>query len=240
MQISEPGRYNQAINFSVPGRKLWIHGEEASLPNTLPGRLIVIEGGDGTGKSTQALMLKDRLSSMGVEVLHIREPGSTPLGERIRKILIGDSGEEALEIGPESEMLLYMACRAELFKTVIIPALRQGAKVILERSYFSTYAYQGTGLGVDGEFILRLGDWVTFGVEPVRVILLDMDIEKSLARLGTAKDRIERRSTVFHEKVRKGYMELARRMPRQFRIVDADGEPEEVEARIYAELSDIF
>lgn len=210
------------------------------MPKSLPGRMIVIEGGDGTGKSTQALMLKDHLSGMGAEVLHIREPGSTPLGERIRKILIGDAGEEALEIGRESEMLLYMSCRAELFKTVIIPALNQGAKVILERTYFSTFAYQGRGLGVDGELILRLGDWVTFGVEPDRVILLDMDVEKSLARLGSAKDRIERRSKAFHEKVRKGYLELARRMPRNFRVVDAEGEPKEVEARIHAELSDIF
>ena len=209
------------------------------MPGPVPGKLIIFEGGDGTGKSTQALRLKNHLASKGHTVLHIREPGSTPLGERIRDVLLGDTAEKCVDISPETEMLLYMACRAELFRSVIQPALRKGHMVILERSYFSTYAYQGSGLGIDGDLILRVGDWACSGVKPFRVILLDMEVEESLARLGGRKDRIESRSKEFHGRVREGFLELARRFQGMFCIVDGDGEPQEVEARIHAEFGDL-
>jgi dTMP kinase len=176
----------------------------------------------------------------GKEVLHIREPGSTPLGEEVRGILIGHGPKGEIPIAPETEMLLYMSCRAELFKTVIKPAIEKGSFVILERSYFSTYAYQGEGLGLDGDMILKLGRWVCFGLEPHRVILLDMEVEKSTARLGRHKDRIESRSRDFHEKVRKGYLDLASRFPDLFRVVNAEGSVEEVASRVHAELCHIL
>lgn len=205
------------------------------------GKLIVFEGGDGTGKTTQAHRFVEFLRRKGEKVpLHIREPGSTPLGESVRKLLITPPKNPNDEITPETEMLLYMSCRAQLFKTVIDPALRQGKIVVLERSYYSTYAYQGKGLGLDAELILQLGQWVSSGVVPARVILLDLPIEESLARVGSSKDRIERRENEFHERVRQGYLEAAGRFPDLFRVVDATGSLEEVETRIHAELNDIF
>ena len=217
------------------------------------GRLLILEGGDGTGKTTQALMIRKRLIARGRRVLHIREPGSTPVGERIRAILLGESqssrcdpdGEsslsrEILDPVPETEMLLYMACRVELFRKAIMPALDAGDFVILERSYFSTYAYQGAGLGIDPDLILRLGAWATAGVNADRVVLLDLEVEKSLARLGASLDRIERRGKDFHERVRQGYLDLARRYPDLVRVVSAEGSVDEVARRIDAELDDLY
>jgi dTMP kinase len=203
------------------------------------GKLIIFEGGDGTGKSTQASRLCTCLREKGFEPLHIREPGSTPLGEKVREILTGE-GSQALEMSGETEMLLFMSCRAELFKTVIHPAVQQGRLIVLERSYFSTYAYQGVALGIDPEMILKLGKWVSFGIQPFRVILLDMDVAKSQQRLGDQKDRLEQRGMDFHEKVRSGFLELSRRLPGLFRVVYAEGSVSEVESNIHAELSDLF
>lgn len=204
------------------------------------GKLIIFEGGDGTGKTTQALRYVEHLNRKGDTVpLHIREPGSTPLGESVRELLIAQPENPNDEITPETEMLLYMSCRAQLFKTVIAPALEQGTTVVLERSYFSTFAYQGMGLGLDAEMILQLGQWVSSGVVPTRVILLDLPIEESLSRVGAAKDRIESREDAFHERVRQGYLDAAARFPELFRVVDARGSLEEVESRIHAELDDI-
>lgn len=202
-------------------------------------KLLILEGSDGTGKSTQAGRLIEKLKDRGIDLLHIREPGSTPVGERIRSLLIAQCEKDEDEITPETEMLLYMACRAQLFKTVIRQALEKGQWVLLERSYYSTYAYQGWGLGIDQELILRLGEWVCDGIEPDRVILIDMPVQKSLARLKGGKDRIEGRDLDFHERVRKGYQELARRYSDLFRVVDGSGSVKEVEKRIDAEISDI-
>jgi dTMP kinase len=206
----------------------------------MKGKLLVFEGPDGTGKSTQATRFKAYLKSRGSDPLHIREPGSTPLGERVREILITPCKDGEADITPEAEMLLYMACRSQLFRTVIRSALEQGRWVILERSYYSTFAYQGFGLGLDPEMILELGAWVCQDIEPARVILLDMPVEVGLARLTGRKDRIEGRDLEFHEQVRSGYQTLARRFPDLFRVVDASASPDEVEKRIHAELSDIL
>ena len=210
------------------------------MPLDREGLLIIFEGGDGTGKTTQVSRFARFLEDRGWKPLHIREPGSTPLGEKVRDILLTPAAEGGVEITPESEMLLYMACRSELYRAAIAPALQKGRPVLLERSYYSTYAYQGCGLGIDPEMILSLGKWVSLGVEPRRVILLDMAVEKSLARVEGGMDRIESRGTGFHEKVRQGFLALSRRFPRWFRVVDADGGIEEVESRIHAELGDLF
>ena len=206
----------------------------------MDGRWIIFEGGDGTGKSTQAGRFGAVLASRGLNPLHIREPGSTPLGEKVREILLAREKEEEREITPETEMLLYMACRAQLFRTVIRPALREGRFVLQERNFYSTYAYQGFGLGLDTELILRLGQWVSSEIEPDRVILLDLEAGKSLARLRGGKDRIENRGRSFHERVRSGYLDLSRRYPGLFRVIDADGSIEQVESRIHAEFRDLL
>lgn len=209
-----------------------------SLPEVrMKGVLLVLEGPDGSGKSTQATRLTQRLGRLQRDCVHVREPGSTPLGERIRTWLLDSAA--GLEIGPEAEMLLYMACRAQLFRSIIRPKLDRGGFVILERSYYSTYAYQGAGLGLDGEIILRLGHWACLGIRPDRVILLDVEVERGLARLQGTRDRIEGRDRAFHERVREGYLSLARRFPDLFRVVDGNGSVEEVEERIHAELRDL-
>ena len=202
------------------------------------GTSVIFEGGDGTGKSTQAARLHRYLTRRGRRCIHIREPGSTPLGEKVRALLL--EGGKEMEIGPESEMLLYMACRTQLFRSVIRPELEGGCFVILERSYYSTYAYQGAGLGLDGELILRLGDWACLGIRADRVVLLDLEVERGLARLGGKRDRIERRRPAYHRRVREGYLSLARRFPDLFRVVDGEGPVEEVETRIHAVLRDLF
>jgi dTMP kinase len=204
------------------------------------GKVIVFEGGDGTGKSTQACRLKDFLIQKGLHPLHIREPGSTPVGEQIRKILIAETDGSALDLTPETELLLFMACRAQLFKTVVSPAIEKNRIVLLERSYFSTYAYQGAGLGLDGEWILKLGRWSCSGIEFSRVILLDMEVSSAVSRIGKKLDRVEKRGQGFHEKVRLGFLTLARRFPDLIRVVNAEGNIEEVEIRIHAELRDIL
>ncbi|MFH1998617.1 MAG: dTMP kinase [Planctomycetota bacterium] len=207
----------------------------------LTGKLIVFEGGDGTGKTTQALRFLAFLESVqNAKPLHIREPGSTALGEKIREILITPCKDPQEEITAEAEMLLYMSCRAQLFKTIIRPALYKGKTVVLERSFYSTYAYQGLGLGLDAELILLLGRSVSQGIDPYRVILLDMPVSASLSRLGSKKDRIESRDYSFHERVRQGYLQVAGRYPALFKIIDATGNPEEVEARIHAVFNDIL
>ncbi len=206
----------------------------------MKGKLIVFEGGDGTGKSSQALRFRELLRSRGRDTLHIREPGSTPVGEKIRRILIEKLPDGEPDIVPETEMLLYMASRAQLFKTVINPALDLGRHVIMERSYYSTYAYQGTGSGIDPEMIITLGKLVSFGTEPYRVVLMDMEVDQSLSRVGSEKDRIECRDTGFHERVRQGYLELARRFPDLIKVVDASGSQEQVESLVHAELSDLL
>lgn len=205
----------------------------------MSGKWLILEGSDGTGKTTQAARLVARLESRGIDLIHMREPGSTPVGEQVREMLIAPCAEGEEEITPETEMLLYMACRAQLFRTVIGRALDAGKWVLLERSFYSTFAYQGHGLGIDPELILQLGAWTCDGVAPDRVILLDMPVDESLDRLKGGRDRIESRDRAFHERVRAGYRELVRRYGDLFRVIDGSGTPEEIERRIDAALNDI-
>lgn len=202
----------------------------------MKGRLIIFEGGDGTGKTTQADKLCRFLEGRGREVLHLREPGSTGLGERIRRILLDKPAEGQADITPVAEVFLYMAARAQLFAEVVRPALENGVTVVLERSYFSTYAYQGAGLGMDRDVILRMGEHAVGGVKPARVVLLDMDPAASHERLPPARDRIESRDTAYHRRVREGFLELADRFGDLFRVVDAGGDPVAVHARVLEAL----
>ena len=204
----------------------------------MSGSLIIFEGGDGTGKSTQAARLAGRLRERGEDPLHLREPGSTALGERLRRILLAPPESGPAEMAPEAEVLLYMACRAQLFSESILPGLAAGRCVVLERSYFSTFAYQGRGLGLDGERILEMGAWATRCARPSRVILLDLDPELGLQRLGGRRDRVESRDPAYHRRVRAGFLELAARFADLFRVVDARGTEEEVQARVLEALND--
>lgn len=204
----------------------------------MKAQLIILEGGDGTGKSTQAEKLCSALAVAPGRVLHVREPGSTAVSEKIREILLHVPDEDRTDITPETEVFLYMAARAQLFGEVIAPALERGQTVILERSYFSTYAYQGSGLGLDRALILRLGEWATGGIRPARVVVLDMDPAESLDRLEGARDRVESRDLAYHRRVREGFRELAERFGDLFVVIDASAPPDEVHKKILEALCD--
>ncbi len=181
---------------------------------------LVLDGPDGGGKSTQSRALVEFLRSRGRKVHHLREPGSTPVGEHLRQLLLSP---ETGDLQPLSEALLFTAARAELVARVIGPALKRGEVVVAERCFASTLAYQcfASQPGVPLDLVLDLtrrahGPWL-----PDAVFVLDCDVATAMRRRSArAKDRIEGRDSGFHERVRQGYLEVARRDP-TFCVVDA-------------------
>lgn len=199
------------------------------------GLLLAFEGLDGCGKSTQLARLERRLAAAGRRVRALREPGGTGLGEAVRGVLLRDGA-----MGARAEMLLYMAARAELYERVVLPALAAGETVLLDRSQYSTAAYQGAGLGLPVEEILALSDQVVRGRWPDRVLVLELEPAAALARLPAGRDRIERRDEAYFARVAGGFRALAAREPERLRLVDARGTPEEVAARVAAALADVL
>ena len=196
------------------------------------------DGLDGVGKSTQMRLFCQWLEEQGREVVVCRDPGSTPLGERVRSLLL--DSDDATPISLRSEMLLYMAARAELYERVVLPALAAGETVLLDRSQYSTAAYQGAGLGLPVDGILSLAEHAVGGRWPERVVLLDLDPAASRARLPESKDRIESRDAAYFLRVAQGFRALAAREPARFRVVDARGTQDEVAARVAAALADVL
>lgn len=206
----------------------------------MKGRFLTFEGPEGSGKTTQAARLADRLRTRGLDVVAVREPGGTRTGEAIREILQGASGDE--DICPETEVLLFAASRAQLVKRVVAPALERGAWVVCDRFADSTTAYQGFGRGFDVERMLELNAFAVDGTWPDATFLLDLDVAAGFDRLGKRNagrgagwDRIERENRSFHERVRCGYLELARRWPERFAVVAAGEREDEVAERIWNE-----
>lgn len=209
------------------------------------GKLITFEGPEGAGKSTQAAMLISRLEARGLEVVYTREPGGTRLGEAIRGILQYNSADE--DPCPESEVLLFEASRAQLVRHVIQPALDRGAWVLCDRFADSTTAYQGFGRGFPVELIETINRFAIGTAVPDMTILLDVNVSLGMQRCAKRQigkkiqyDRIESEALEFHEKVRQGYLELARRFPERFRKVDAMRLAEPVAADIWKLVSDAF
>lgn len=189
------------------------------------GLFVALEGIDGAGKSTLVEAMAQFGHERGRQVHTTREPGGTRLAESIRQLLLDPGGEALL---PEVELLLHFAARATHVKECIAPALGQGQLVITERFTASTYAYQGSGLGVDPELIAAMETGVLHGVQPDLVILLDLpvaDARKRLEMRGGPQDRYQRRPEAFSEAVRQGYLELARggnqRGGRRYHVLDA-------------------
>ncbi len=195
----------------------------------MTGKFITFEGSEGSGKSTQAAMLAEHLKQRNLPVLLLREPGGVKISESIRALLL-DVGNA--KMGDECETLLYMAARAQLVKEVLIPALEAGKIVLCDRFLDSTVAYQGYGNGVDVKTILNIGQYATRGVQPDLTVLFDIDARKGLARTGTSKDRIELRSIDYHEKVRQGYLALAKQHPQRIKIIDAGGSKEDISEQV--------
>ncbi len=182
------------------------------------GVFITFEGPEGSGKSTQVHALAAWLRRQGHRVLTLREPGGTPLGEALRRILLSP---KTGKLNPRSDAFLYMAARAELVDAVILPALQRGVIVICDRFLDSTLAYQGYGSGVNVQALRRMGRLATRRLSPDLTMLLDLPPSVGLRRVRGARDRIERRATSFHARVRRGFLTLARREPRRFRVIDA-------------------
>ncbi len=187
------------------------------------GLLITLEGIDGCGKSTQTALLKQRFEEHAVPYIPVREPGGTAVGEDIRQVLLHKDYAMSLQ----AELLLYMAARSELTGQVIIPALKAGRVVLCDRFTDSTLAYQGYGGGADLGFIRRLNSRATCGIVPSLTVLLDLPVEKALARRGEEADRMESRDFRYHQRVRHGYLEIARREPRRIKVIDAQGDARE-------------
>ena len=182
--------------------------------------LITLEGGEGAGKSTVLSALRDALLADGCEVVSTREPGGTPLAERIRELLLDPSHEAA---SSDTELLLMFAARAQHVSERILPALRRGAWVISDRFTDSSHAYQGAGRGLDGAFIDELERRVV-GIEPGLTLLLDLGIAHGRERTrgrDLLPDRIERERDEFFERVRGGFLARAVQHPRRFKVIDA-------------------
>ena len=204
-------------------------------------RLLTIEGGEGAGKSTVLRALRDALLADGFEVVSTREPGGTPLAERIRGLLL-DAGDEPVH--PHTELLLMFAARAQHVQQVVLPALARGAWVISDRFTDSSYAYQGAARGLDAGFIAELERNVV-GIEPGLTLLLDLGVAHGRERTrgrdllgGSAPDRIERERDEFFERVRDGFLARAAQHPQRIRVLDASPSAERVAAAAAAALAE--
>ncbi|MEB8343387.1 dTMP kinase [Streptomyces endophyticus] len=189
------------------------------------GFFIALEGGDGAGKSTQAEALAEWIRGKGHEVVVTREPGATPVGKRLRSILLDVS---SAGLSHRAEALLYAADRAEHVDTVVRPALERGAVVISDRYIDSSVAYQGAGRDLSPTEVARINRWATSGLVPNLTVLLDVDPEAARERFTEAPDRLESEPMEFHTRVRSGFLTLAAGDPGRYLVVDAGQEPESV------------
>ncbi|HEX8915721.1 MAG TPA: dTMP kinase [Humisphaera sp.] len=217
------------------------------MPHSLRGKFIVFDGNEGCGKSTQAKLLRDRLVDSGAlpvdDVMLVRDPGSTRIGEMVREILLDPQNAE---MGMRCEMLLYMAARAQMMHQTIAPALAAGKLVLSDRFVSSTLAYQLGGDGLTADDIRRVADVAIRGRWPDHTVLLDMPADASMRRVKPKvlsalfddapevdKDRIERRPTEYHEQVRRNYLSQAAADPDRYRVINADRPKDEVHADVW-------
>jgi dTMP kinase len=197
--------------------------------STMGPMFICIDGGDGTGKSTQVELLCRWLAEQGREVVACRDPGSTPLGEAVRGILLH---RHDLHIDRRSEMLLYMAARAQMVEEVIRPALRQGKTVVSDRFLLANVVYQGCGGGLDVETLWAVGRIATGGLMPELTIVLDVPPEVAARRMARPLDRMEQQGAEFHARVRTGFLAEAAKSPEKIVVVDASGPVDKVQGEI--------
>ena len=190
---------------------------------------ISIDGGDGTGKSTQVELLAEWLRTRGHDLVTCRDPGSTPLGEAVRGILLD---RHDLHIHRRGEMLLYMAARAQLVEEVIRPALGNGKTVLCDRYLLANVVYQGHGGGLDVAAIWEVGRMATDGLMPDLTIVLDVPAEVAASRITRPLDRMEKQGDAFHARVREGFLAEAAQAPEKIVVVDAARSVEEVQAEI--------
>ncbi len=184
------------------------------------GLFITLEGPDGSGKTTQALLLVDYLKKNGWQAVHTREPGGDSVAEKLRGILLAPANK----ITPAGELFLYWACRSQHVGHLIKPAIAAGSVVVCERFNDATLAYQGYGRGLDRKMISQMNNLAAQGLAPDLTFLLDIDPARGLRKVLQAKgtkDRFEREKLAFHRRVRNGYLALARREPGRIKIITA-------------------
>ena len=205
------------------------------------GRFITFEGGEGTGKTTQVLMLADSLGRAGIDVVTTREPGGSHGGERIRALLVDGEPESW---SPTTEALLHFAARRDHVEKIVEPALADGSWVICDRFYDSTLAYQGYAGGLDRNVIAELRRIVIGDLMPELTLILDLPTEDGLARAkarGTGEeDRYERMGEAFHKKLRDGFLDIAKNDPERCKIIVATGTAEIVHQHINAVVESKF
>jgi len=184
------------------------------------GHFITFEGSDGCGKTTQSVLIVNKLKDLGFEVVHTREPGGTLVAEALRKILLNPDNK----IAPVTELLLYEACRAQHTSELIVPSLEAGKFVLCERYTDATVAYQGFGRGIDIKMISQLNKIATFNLIPDLTVLFYCDIKEGLSRANVrGKDRLEKEDILFHKRVRAGYSWLVKKYPSRIKVVNTRG-----------------
>jgi dTMP kinase len=210
----------------------------------MPGLFVTFEGGEACGKSTQVRRLVRQLEKRGRTVLAVHEPGFTETGSAIRQLLLHAKAGDSMR--SETELLLFAASRAQLVRETIWPALQKGSVIVSDRFYDSTTVYQGIGRGLHLPFIKALNEFVVGECKPDRTFLLDLDVPVSRARqlrrvrpVGQ-QDRMERLSDEFFEKVRRGYLEIARAEPERVKIIDASRTEDQVEEAIWHEIDGVL
>lgn len=212
----------------------------ASTAHGLPGVFITFEGGEGVGKTTQSRFLAEYLKSLGLNVVRLREPGGTTVGEKLRSIVL-DAKNDSLN--DRSELFMYEAARAQIVSEVIRPALESGAVVLCDRFVDSTVAYQGYGRGLDPEFVRAANAFACQGITPDRTVLLTVSstglgLHRATRRLGA--DRLELAGTEFHERVARGFAMIAEEDPERVRTVSAASSRSETARCVWEALADLL
>ncbi len=199
------------------------------------GKFISVDGIEGAGKSTHLPALADFLGASGIPCVLTREPGGTPLGERIRELLLSDTLAPA---SLEAELLLMFAARAEHVETVIRPALAQGSWVLTDRFLDASFAYQGAGWGLGVERVAALADWLLPELRPDLVIVLDVSVEEALERVRrrNQQDRYEKQNAAFFQRVRQYYLDQAASVPECYRVINAQRPVAKVRAEVLEAL----
>jgi len=188
------------------------------------GLLVTFEGIDGCGKTTQLRLARRFLVAQGRSVAVLREPGSTPVAERIRRLLL----DRRSSMSHVTELLLYEAARCEITRLKIAPLLEAGRVVLCDRFYDSTTAYQGYGRGIDVALVARLHRLAVGPIRPDLTFVFDIDPATARSRLGRRLDRLESQAAAFHRRVRRGFLEIARREPRRVKVIDGTGPVDQV------------
>jgi dTMP kinase len=198
------------------------------------GIFVVFEGGDGVGKSTQADLLARWLAEQGQEVVRTHEPGGSPIGADVRRLLLSTVGHPP---SPRTEALLYAAERAEHVASVVRPALARGAVVVSDRYLDSSVAYQGVGRGLGADCIAELSYWATEGLSPHVTVLLDLAPAPALGRSTEPADRLESESLDFHDRVRRAFLDLAEAHPDRYLVLNAARDRADVHADVRARVA---